>query len=83
MSQIEKLLARFRLKPESLKYRDLTKVLLYLGCEKIEAKGSHVKFKHGELQQDIVIPVHNNECKAFYKKQTYSMLSTLLKKYEN
>lgn len=42
-------------------------ILIYFGFEKINAKGSHVKFKHPQLQNDLVIPIHNNECKDFYK----------------
>lgn len=68
MSQIEKLLARFRKNPASIKYRDIERILLYCDFEKIETKGSHVKFKHSDSVSDIVIPVHNNECKPFYKK---------------
>ena len=69
MSKIEKLVDKFFKNPTSLKYPDIEKILIYFGFEKINAKGSHVKFKHPKLQNDIVIPVHNKECKGFYKNQ--------------
>lgn len=79
MSQIEKLLQKFHRRPESVSYRDLERILLYVGFEKIPAKGSHVKFKSSVLRNDIVIPVHKNECKPFYKKQTLGIIRHLLK----
>lgn len=80
MSQIEKLFKKFQSKPKSLKYKELVKVLLYLGFEKIEAKGSHVKFKHHKLRNDIIVPVHNGECKGFYKEQVLKQVQSLMHK---
>ncbi len=77
MSQIEKLLKRFRMSPESVKYRDIERILFYLDFEKIPAKGSHTKFKHQNRKTDIIVPVHNNECKAFYKKQIRAYIDEL------
>ncbi len=68
MSQKEKLLFKFLLNPESVKYTELEKILENLGFVEIQAKGSHKKFKHSLMQKDLIIPVHNNECKPFYKK---------------
>jgi len=80
MSQMEKLLKRFLLKPESIHYSDLERILVSLGFEKIRAKGSHVKWKHHQLRNDIVIPVHRNECKEFYKQQVCVQIRPLIKK---
>jgi len=77
MSRVEKLLKRFQKKPESARYTDFESILLYLGCEKVSVKGSHVKFKHRKLRHDIVIPVHKNECKRFYKKQALKQINKL------
>lgn len=77
MSRIEKLLNKFRDDPERVRYADLEKLLVHLGCEKVPAKGSHVKFKHRVLHVDIIIPVHNNECKPFYKKQARTQIINL------
>ena len=77
MSRIEKLLSKFFKTPESLPYRDMEQVLIHLGFEKIHAKGSHVKFKHRNLISDIIIPVHNKECKKFYKKQVIQQIKNL------
>ncbi len=78
MSRIEKLIEKFLSNPETVKYVDLEKVLLHVGCEKIQSKGSHVKYKHIKLTFDIVIPVHKNECKPFYKKQVKKQIKKLI-----
>lgn len=67
MSKIEKKVEKFLKNPTSTKYSDIEIILIYFGFEKINAKGSHIKFKHIKLQNDLVIPIHNNECKDFYK----------------
>lgn len=69
MTKLEKVINQFFSRPTSLKYTDIEKILLYFGFKKIQAKGSHKKFKHSTLNRDLIIPVHNNECKDFYKKQ--------------
>lgn len=69
MTQKEKLIEKFLKNPENLNFPKIEKILIDLNFEKINAKGSHVKFKHHKLNRDIVIPVHNNECKNFYKKE--------------
>jgi predicted RNA binding protein YcfA (HicA-like mRNA interferase family) len=42
------------------------------------AKGSHKKFKHSSLVTDLVIPVHNNDCKDFYKTQAAKIVKKLI-----
>lgn len=74
MTKKEKVFDKFIDNPESIKYRELKMVLENIWFIKIEAKWSHVKFKHTKLKHDIIIPVHNWECKEFYKKQTYKIL---------
>ena len=69
MSKIDKKVEKFLKNPTSCKYSDIEIVLIYFGFEKINAKGSHLKFKHLRLQSDLVIPLHNNECKDFYKME--------------
>lgn len=67
MVRKDRLLQKFLNNPDSLGYGRIENLLLILGFEKIEAKGSHKKFKHQLLQRDLIIPVHNNDCKSFYK----------------
>ncbi len=69
MSQKEKLVQKFLQRPKSIKYRDLVIILKYYGFVQIPAKGSHIKYSHDKLRYDLIIPVHNNECKDFYKEQ--------------
>lgn len=68
MNQKNKILEKFVRNPSSLKYKAIENILLHLGFIKIEAKGSHKKFKHFLIPNDLIIPVHGNDCKEFYKK---------------
>ena len=77
MTSKDKLLTKFFAYPQSLKYREIEYLLLDNGFLKIVAKGSHIKFKHPLLSKDLVIPVHNNDCKIFYKKYAQKILKSL------
>ncbi|MEZ4103704.1 MAG: type II toxin-antitoxin system HicA family toxin [Candidatus Paceibacterota bacterium] len=78
MSKKDKLVEKFLNNPKSVKYSQLLMILEYLEFEKIQAKGSHVKFKHYKLTKDLIIPVHNNECKDFYKEQAKSFIREIM-----
>lgn len=78
MSKKDKLVEKFLSNPKSVKYGQILIILEYLGFEKIQAKGSHVKFKHYKLNRDLIVPVHNNECKDFYKEQAKSFISKVM-----
>lgn len=80
MSKIENLVKKFRRNPTSCRYLEIQNILIYFGFEKINAKGSHIKFKHSELMYDLVIPVHGNECKDFYKKEARKYINKIVKK---
>jgi predicted RNA binding protein YcfA (HicA-like mRNA interferase family) len=77
MTSIEKLLLKFLNHPIGVRYLELERLLLSFGFEKVWAKGSHVKFKHKLLDRDLIIPVHDNDCKDFYK--VYA--AKIIKKY--
>lgn len=79
MTQADKLIQKFRDDPYSLEYPEIKKILILFGFEFITAKGSHMKFKHG-TEGDLVIPVHNNKCKDFYKKQAKDRIEKIIKK---
>ena len=64
MTKIQKLKDKFSENPSSVKYKDIENILLSYGFEKIRAKGSHIKFKHPKLKNDIVLPIHNGECEG-------------------
>ena len=78
MTQKDKLVGKFMQNPASLRYVQLIVVLEYYGFIQIQAKGSHVKFKHPKLTHDLVIPVHNNECKDFYKQQAKKCIEKII-----
>lgn len=74
MSKIDKKVEKFLKNPTSCKYSDIEIILIYFGFEKINAKESPIKFKHSRLQSDLIIPMHNNECKNFYKREAEKKL---------
>lgn len=79
MTQIIKKVEKFLKNPISVKYSDLENILIYFEFEKINAKGSHIKFKHSQLQRDLIIPVHKNECKDFYKLEAKKRIKEIKK----
>ena len=74
MTKKEKILKKFNEKLWDIRYRELEFLLLNLWFRKIDAKGSHIKFKNNTIKKNIIIPLHNNECKYFYKKQVHKIL---------
>ena len=80
MSQIQKLVEKFLKNPNSLSYSEIHKVLSYFNFEKIDAKGSHVKYKHSHFAYDLIIPVHNGDCKSFYKKEAMKRVQKIQNK---
>lgn len=80
MTKHEKLIQKFLKNPSSLRFSQIEKTLSMAGFMEINVKsGSHRKFKHVLLQNDLIIPVHNNDCKDFYKKQAAKCLLSILK----
>lgn len=79
MSVTEKKIKKFLKNPKSTKYSDIVNLLLHFGFGKVSVKGSHMKFKHYSLQSDLIIPVHNNECKDFYKLEISKIIKRLKK----
>jgi len=67
MTKRNKLAGKFFRRPASISYRKLEIILISYGFSLIEAGGSHKKFKHKGLSSDLIIPVHNGDCKDFYK----------------
>jgi predicted RNA binding protein YcfA (HicA-like mRNA interferase family) len=67
MTKIDKQIAKFLANPNSIHFSQIEKILIHVGFIRVQAKGSHVKFKHAKLEADLIIPIHNNDCKNFYK----------------
>ena len=80
MSATKKKIVRFLKSPKTSSYADLLTILVYFGFEKVQTRGSHVKFKHLYFSNDLVIPVHNNECKHFYKIEARKRILKLVNK---
>lgn len=68
MSAKDKLIVKFLKSPKSIRYEQLEIILSSFGFERVSTKGSHVKFKHPKLEENIVISVHGKDCKSSYKK---------------
>jgi len=78
MSTIDKKVEKFLKNPKSCKYTDIKSILIYFGFEAIPIKkSSHVKFKHVRLEADLIIPVHNNDCKDFYKLEARKRITKI------
>ena len=77
MTRKSKVIDRFLKNPTSVRYEELAKVLEHYGFLAIAAKGSHIKFKHTRLTTDLIIPVHNGDCKDFYKKLALKLIISL------
>jgi len=74
MTKYERASERFIQNPTSLPFRAIEKILLRLGFEAISTRGSHKKFKHPKFRPDIIVPIHDGECKNFYKKEIAATL---------
>ncbi len=73
MTKEEKLILKFKTAPQSISLFDLFKLMEWEGIEIIKGKGSHVICKM-ENEILIIIPVHQNDCKPFYKKESLKVL---------
>ena len=79
MSKLSHLLEKFFENPAKLRFSKIEKILYLYGCVKIKAKGSHLKFKHHLLSYDLIVPVHNNDCKDFYKHSALDFIKNIKK----
>ena len=73
MTKEEKLILKFKTSPQSISLPDLLKIMEWCGMEIIQGKGNHIICKI-ENKILIVIPLHQNDCKPFYKKKSLKLL---------
>jgi predicted RNA binding protein YcfA (HicA-like mRNA interferase family) len=74
MNKKNKLLQKFCAAPQSLSLNKIEPLLATLGLIKIQGKGSHTIYKY-QNETILVIPVHNQDCKNFYKKKLLKELT--------
>ncbi len=74
MTKLNKIFKKFFNNPQSLQFKEIERLLIACGCVKIAAKGSHVKFKHPLATADLIFPIHNGDCKDFYKKNALKFI---------
>jgi predicted RNA binding protein YcfA (HicA-like mRNA interferase family) len=77
MSKKDKLVDKFIKNPASIKLAQLLTILEDHGFEIVQAKGSHIKCKHARIPKDLIIPVHDNDCKDFYKIQAKKYIDSV------
>lgn len=78
MTSINRLFSRLLLNPTSLRYTQIERLLLHFGCQKIQGKGSHVKFRHPAIKEILTFSVHNNDCLNVYKREAVKFINSLL-----
>lgn len=78
MTRLDKLIDKFKTSPNKLSLRDIEQILMSIGFDKLNAKGSHVKYIQDKFGLSIVIPIHNNDCKDFYKKLVLRIIKDLI-----
>ncbi len=74
MSKKDNIIKKFKNNPTSVSLNELEFILKITGFQKISIKSSHIKFKNTISGENIIIPVHNNNCKDFYKKLVYKII---------
>lgn len=78
MTKKDKLLNKFLTNPQSLKYPEIERILLDLGFKKIQAKGSHIKFRNSLFKLYFTFSVHNNDCYPIYKIEAAKLINNLI-----
>ncbi len=73
MTSYEKLLLKFIENPQTLKFKDIEKIILKNWYEKTEWKWSHTVYKK-DWELPIIVAIHNNDCKNPYKKSIKKIL---------
>ncbi len=78
MSEIQKIIIKFKSNPTSIRFSELEKILIHLGADKVKrkekGKASHFRFILPLIS--VSISVHHHDCKAFYKKDTLKKLQS-------
>lgn len=60
-------ISRFVKYPENFDYSEVAFLLEYFGFEEIPTNTDYRRFKHIEFNDDLIIPVRNNDCDLLYK----------------
>ena len=75
MSRIEKLIARFKSKPNDFSWEELTRLLNHLGYTEITGSGSRRKFIHDHYQLIVLHKPHPRRIlKTYQMDQVYEVL---------
>lgn len=75
MSTKDKLLAKLRQNPKNIRPEELEQVLLWLGFEKREGRGSHIVYKRGEYR--LTVPYKKPFLKPIYIKLALEIIDEL------
>lgn len=67
MTKFEKLVTKFKKNPESCSFSKIEKILINIGFEKREGKGSHIRYSlHGDY---LTFSLHNGDIKDYQKRK--------------
>jgi predicted RNA binding protein YcfA (HicA-like mRNA interferase family) len=79
MSKRDKLRRKLRNNPKGVQFTEIETLLLRFGFVLLRIKGSHHIFQYheGERTINIVVPVHSNQVKIPYVKDTIEILDEL------
>lgn len=79
MVTTDKILKKFLETPQNLNYKQIEKILFSFGYIRINAKWSHLKYKHKLIKDDLIFPIHNWDCKVYYKNRAKENILFLIK----
>ena len=67
MNRNHKLIEKFKISPEKCTFQEIEKILIMLGFNKVQGKGSHVKMFQKNVT--IIFSPHNHEIKPYQKRK--------------
>jgi len=71
MTKLEKLIYKFKKSPETCDFLEIEKILISLGFEKRQAKGSHVRYS---IYEDfLTFSPHNGDIKNYQKRKAFKI----------
>lgn len=84
MSKRDKLRRKLRNNPKGVKFNELETLLLRFGFTLVRVKGSHhfYQYQQDEINVIVVIPIHGNQVKVQYVKDSIDILDELFPEVE-
>lgn len=79
LSKRDKLRQKLRNNPKGVRFSDIETLLMRFGFVLVRVKGSHhfFEYRQDDVNAIMVVPVHANQVKSQYVKDTIELLDTL------